>query len=206
MSEDSGEKKSEMMSPYKGEIVDYPGTGRIVVVIGYHKLEREWGQIVREQFQRSVKDDGQKAVFFEVQDSPVDTGKESPTVNAQIARFIEETGNVEMIIDIHEHPEAQATRVRNQWSLTTVDQQVINASKDKIKELRTLPFDDYSRRKTGGRNIPYAISDPDLPTGGKNSYSKGKVTPQMREAINDVLSFIVTLSNTQLESSSKKSK
>lgn len=209
MSEDLPEtqsvrKKPETVRPFKGEIVDYPGAGRVVVVTGYHRSERDWGQIIREQFQRNITDKGEKVVFFDVQDSPVDTGVESPTVDAQIAQFLRKVGNVEMVIDVHEHPGALTTVVRNSWSLTAENEQVAEEAKSKVNGLRILTFDDYSRRKTGGENVPYAITDPDLPKGGVDAYSRGEVTPQIQEAVNDTLSFIVNLSNIQLEPSSAK--
>lgn len=200
------EASFETVQPFRGEIVDSPESGKIVVVTGYHGLEKEWGQIVKEEFRKNVIDKDEKVAFLEIQDSPVETGEESPHVNSQIASFLQEVGNVEMVIDIHEHPGSQATRVRNQWSLTAEDEKVVDASTERIKDLRILPFDDYSRKKTGGQNIPYAISDPDLPQKGKEGYLKGQVTPQMQEAINNTLSFITNLANIQLKTSAKNKK
>lgn len=197
-------KKKEEIKPYRGEIIDRPGTGKVIVVLGYHRLEKGWGQIVRQQFQQNVADRGQKVLFCVIQDSPVATGEESQVVNTQIANFLNKTGDqVEIVIDVHEHPEAVATRVRNQWSLTTEDQDVIRMTASRIEGLRTLPFDSYSRRKTAGRNIPYAITDPDLPQGGVEAYLKGNVTPEMQEAINSNLAFITDLANIQLEVTSR---
>ena len=203
MIEDSGLiENPNVIKPFRGEVVDYPGTGRVVVIIGYHSLERKWGQIVKEHFHQNVIDRGGKILFYEIQNSPIETGEESPVVDAQVSRFLKEAGNVEMVIDIHEHPEAKATRVRNQWSLTTENGDVASEARSRIRDLRVLPFDDYSRRKTAGQNIPYAITDPDLPSGGIDAYVKGQITPQVQKAINDTLSFVVNLSNIQLKVSS----
>lgn len=195
----------EAPQPFKGEIVDRPNTGNIVVFTGYHKLEERWGEIVRQQFGQNVTDDGNKVVFHKLQDPRrADTGEDSPYAAAEIAEFMKGVGKVEMVIDVHEHPGAHATLVRNMWSLTTEDPEVKQQAKGAINDLRTLPFDDYSRRRTGGTSIPYAITDPDLPSGGVDAYFNGNVTPQMQEAINDSVAFITSLANIQLEVSAKK--
>lgn len=192
----------EIINPYVGEIVDYPGTGKIVVVIGYHSLEKEWGKLVREQFKRNVADHGQKVHFLEV-NSPVSTGEDSPALNAQIAECLRNSGEVEMVIDIHEHPESKATRVSNSWSLTTGNSEVSEKAKTAIRGLRVYPFDDYSRSRTGGKNIPYVISDPDLPQEAVDAALKGNISPEIQQALNDTMSLIVSISNIQLETSAR---
>lgn len=192
----------ETVWPFKGEIVDYPGTGKILVLIGYHKLEVMWGRAIKDQFEKNIQDQGRKVIFYELTDPQrAETGEDSRYANTEIARKMQEIGNVEMIIDLHEHPGALATEVRNSMSLTTGNPDVSKMAKEKIADLRTHHFDSYSRGKTGGEDVPYAITDPDLPKGGVDDYQQGKVSWQMQEALNDSLSFIVDLSNIQLANS-----
>lgn len=195
----------EEILPFRGEIVDYPGTGKILVLVGYHKLEVGWGRAIKDQFQKYIQDPGRHVTFYELTDQRrANTGDDSISANFEIMRKIDQMGSVEMVIDLHEHPGALATRVYNSWSVTTDNADVIQEAKVKIKELRTYPFDDHSRGRTARKNIPYAITDPDLPKGGVKDYENGVVSDQMQEALNDSLSFLVNLANIQLAASAKK--
>jgi hypothetical protein len=190
----------EIPSPYKAEIVDVPSKGRIVVLLGYHKQERAWGQIIRDQFRQHITDRGNKIVFYELQDPRrADTGENSPYANAEVSRFLSKAGPVELVVDIHEQPGSKARTVHDSFSLTTDNQTVIEEAKAQVPSLRTLPFDDYSRSRTGGNNIPYSITDPDLPETGIAQYSVGVTTPEMRRAIDSSLHFFTSLANIHLE-------
>lgn len=197
--------QTKEVRPFKGEIVDYPGTGIILVLIGYHKLEVDWGRLLKDQFEENIQDPGKKVTFYELTDPRrADTGEDSRVANYEITRKLNELGNVEMIVDLHEHPGAQAIKVHNSLSLTTENNDVISEAKVKINELRTYPFDDYSRRRTGERNIPYALTDPDLPKNGLKEYKEGIISPEMQQALNDSMFFLVNLANIQLTVSAKK--
>ena len=192
----------DVLQKFKGEIENIPEAGKVVIIVGYHKLETAWGKVIEIEFRRNVKDVGEKVTFFEVSNPQrVETGEDSPLSNAEISNFIRQMGKVELVIDLHEHPGSVASRVRNSWSLKTGDQAVIDEAKSAVPDLRTLPFDDYSRKRTGGLNISYAITDPDLPSGGIDNYVSGEVTPEMQQAIDTNLKFIVQLANIGLRHS-----
>lgn len=195
----------EPVAPYTGEIIDRPGTGAVVVITGYHSLEQEWGELIQKEFKKQVTDKGKKILFLNITDSPVPTLEKSPEADQQILQFIEQTGNVELVIDIHYHPTLTGDGLDNYFR----EENVLFSEDDEIhQKVHSSPglitFPSYRTDRTGGKEVPYAVSDPYLPAGGIEAYNTGTVPPIMQKAINSTLSFMVDIANTHLESSAQK--
>ncbi|MDP2750597.1 MAG: hypothetical protein Q8O89_07240 [Nanoarchaeota archaeon] len=77
---------------------------RILVVLGYHSDELEWGKIVEKQFKERGLEKDRNISFYTIEDSPVPTGLESSYSERKINEEIEKLGDVGLLVDMHCHP------------------------------------------------------------------------------------------------------
>ena len=77
---------------------------RILVVLGYHSEELEWGKIVEKQFNDRGLNKNRNITFFTIEDSPILTGLDSPYSNQRVFDEIKKLEDVYIIVDMHCHP------------------------------------------------------------------------------------------------------
>lgn len=196
---------SHTQTPLTGEISNFPDTGCVIVLTGYHKLEEAWGEIITTEFKKRMKDPGGKVTFYSVKHpNRTESSRDSSEALAEIAEFLKTCGKIELIIDIHNHLVAEGEQVRNVWSVCVEDQDTAKIIQETIDGIRILEFDAFSRERTGGESLPYAVSEPSLPSGSVEKYLAGDITSEMQEAINDTVCFITILANIILDASYKK--
>ncbi len=170
----SGDNK---ITPYKGQILAEK-TGFVLIVIGYHYLEKPWGRIFRNEFKRNIYDPQNRVKFLEIQNNDILTGDDSPASNAEIRNFVTRfPGKIPLIIEVHEHLSDSNTFFGNDWP----------------------PYWYQLKNRTGGDNsIKYTILDPYIPWFCIRDYFQSNYRirlAEMQKALNETLSYTVAIIN-----------
>ena len=151
-----------------------PSGKKLGIVIGYHHLEKPWGTLFREMFERQVEYDPTQVSFILIENGNIPTGDRSNVSDEEIRKAIQDRG-LTHIIDVHEQ-------------LSTLNHYMGNSI--------GTPFDDKFRYEKNSRKNPnggeYTL-DPFVPLWCIEQYFKGNVYPQLQYAVNDQINDIGVL-------------
>lgn len=163
--------------PYRGEIK--PKTsGDVMIVVGYHYLEKPWGRIFQNEFKKTIADPLGRIHFLEIQNNNILTGDDSLASNHEIQEFIKNfPGRIKLILEVHEHLSDSNTFSGNEWP----------------------PYWYQLDNRTGGdHSIKYTILDPYIPWFCIRDYFESNERirlPEMQKAVNETLRYTVTIIN-----------
>jgi hypothetical protein len=163
--------------PYKGKI-EAAHPGYVLIVIGYHYLEKPWGRIFRREFQRNVSDPQNRIRFLEIKNNDILTGDDSPASNHEIRDYLHTfPGKVVLVIEVHEHLSDASQFYGNEWP----------------------PYWYQLDNRTGGdHSIKYTILDPYIPWFCIRDYFEGKHRirlSEMQKAVNETIQYTVDIIN-----------
>lgn len=152
----------QALEPYTCKI-DLPQGKKLGFVIGYHHLEKPWGNLFMEMFRQQVQFSPDQIEFIQIQNNNIPTGAQSRISEEEIQNIAKAKG-VSHIIDIHEHlsfgnhydPEGPAENFKGTFA------------RDK-----KLP--------DGGEHT----LDPTVPLWAIEQYYEGHIYPQLQYAVND---------------------
>ncbi|MBW2647507.1 MAG: hypothetical protein JRE23_15285 [Deltaproteobacteria bacterium] len=103
------------IAPYRGRI-EADRSGYVVIVLGYHYLEKPWGRIFKNEFQKNILDPQNRILFLEIQNNNILTGDDSPASNREIREFLANfQGKVRLVIEVHEHLSDASVFCGNEW-------------------------------------------------------------------------------------------
>ena len=161
--------------PYKGEI-KAKGSGHVLIVLGYHYLEKPWGRIFQNEFQKHISDPQNRIIFLEIQNNDILTGDNSPASNREIQGLLASfPGKVKLIIEIHEHLSDANKFYGSEWP----------------------PYWYQLDNRTGGdHSIKYTILDPYIPWFCIRDYFEGDQQirlSEMQKAVNETLRYTVDI-------------
>ena len=166
--------------PYKGTI-EAGQAGHVLIVVGYHYLEKPWGRIFRNEFQKHISDPQNRIHFLEIQNNEILTGDDSPASNREIHEFLAAfSGKVKLIIEIHEHLSDANKFYGNEWP----------------------PYWYQLDNRTGGdHTIKYTIIDPYIPwfcIRDYFEYDQQIRLSEMQKAVNETPRHTVNIINVVL--------
>ena len=169
--------------PYNG-IIQAQKQGHVLIVLGYHYLEKPWGRIFKNEFQKNISDPLNRILFLEIQNNDILTGDDSPTSNREIREFLQNFPHkVNLIIEIHEHLSDSSKFYGNDWP----------------------PYWYQLDNRTGGdHSIKYTILDPYIPWFCIRDYFESNQQirhSEMQKAINETLRHTVMIINEVLAES-----
>ncbi|MEW6380781.1 MAG: hypothetical protein AB1611_14400 [bacterium] len=165
------------LTPYEGRI-EAAGPGYALIVVGYHYLEKPWGQIFKAEFEKHVADPGGRVLFLEITNNDILTGDNSPASSREIRRFITRfPGRIKLVIEVHEHLSDENQFSGNEWP----------------------PYWYQLDDRTGGdSSIKYTILDPYVPwfcIRDYFEYNQRIRIAEMQKAVNETLRYTVTIIN-----------
>lgn len=171
----------EKVKPYRVGL-KIPANVKIGVTVGYHHLEKPWGQLFKKMFLDQVKFAPGSFEFLDIQNSSVMTGDRSTDSDSEINKFATNQG-VTHLIDVHEEL-AGGNHYRNH----------IGFSEQHIE--RQLQFHEGRKNPNGGE----MTFDPFIPLWCIEQYYEGYVYPQLQYAVNEQIRDIeILISNIQKE-------
>lgn len=151
------------VEPYTPKI-EVPQGKRIGFVIGYHHLEKPWGNLFMEMFQKQVQYSADQIEFILIQNGNIPTGVTSSVSEEEIQQAIKERGITD-IIDVHEmlsvgvnyHDTQRASKFNGKFA--------VGESKNPNGGMFTL--------------------DPFIPRWAIEQYYEGNIYPQLQDAVNE---------------------
>lgn len=156
---------------YRPKIV-VPEGKKIGVCIGYHHLEKPWGNLLMEMFQRQVQYSPDQIEFIFIQNSNIPTGSPSRISEEEIRRAIEERGITD-IIDIHEQ---------------------LSMGRAYHDGQRASEFDgSFTAGESKNPNRGHYTLDPTVPLWAIEQYYEGNIYPQLQDAVNEQIKKIEKL-------------
>ncbi|MEW5801583.1 MAG: hypothetical protein AB1847_05685 [bacterium] len=172
------------LAPYQGKI-KVNTEGYALVVVGYHYLEKPWGKIFKEEFQKHVYDPDGRVLFLEIKNNDVLTGDNSPASSREIREFITGfPGRIGLVIEVHEHLSDENKFSGNEWP----------------------PYWYQLDDRTGGDSgIKYTILDPYIPwfcIRDYFEYHQRIRIAEMQKAVNETLRYTVNIINDVLNTQS----
>lgn len=150
-----------------------PAAKKLGILIGYHHLEKPWGLLFKDMFEKQVDYNPSRIGFILIRNRDIPTGDQSPESEEEIKTAVEEKG-LTHLIDVHE----QLAMLNHYMDIS----------------IPGIPFDDgfrYDSRKhpNGGE---YTL-DPFVPLWCIEQYFQGNLYPQLQYAVNDQIKKIEVL-------------
>lgn len=160
------------VEPYKTSL-SIPAGRKLGIVIGYHHLEKPWGLLFKDMFERQIDYDPSQIEFIMIQNAEIPTGDQSPKSESEIKAAVQDRG-LTHIVDVHEQ-------------LAMLNHYMDNS-------IPGIPFDDefrYNSRKNpnGGE---YTL-DPFVPLWSIEQYFQGNLYPQLQHAVNEQIKKVEVL-------------
>jgi len=165
------------IASYRGKI-EAKNPEYVLIVLGYHYLEKPWGKIFETEFRKNIIDHQGRVLFLDIQNNDILTGDDSPASNREIREFLSKfPGRIRLIIEIHEHLSDENKFSGNEWP----------------------PYWYQLDNRTGGdRSIKYTILDPYIPWFCIRDYFECNQQiriAEMQKAINETLCYTITIIN-----------
>lgn len=148
--------------------VEVPNGMKVGFVIGYHHLEKPWGKILLDSFERQIKHHPNGIEIILIENKEIPTGAKSRPSESEIQKEVQDRG-ITHLIDVHE-----------QLSM-------LNHYMDSLFE---------SKWREGSDKNPNGLEctiDPFVPLWMIEQYYQGNIYPQLQHAINDQLRRVVNL-------------
>ena len=155
------------VEPFRAAVEIPPGM-KVGFVVGYHHLEKPWGRIFMDMFQKQIEFDPEQIEFILIKNQDIPTGENSPASEREIQTAVQERG-ITHLIDIHEQ-------------LAMLNHYMDSHFEPKWRS-------DGVKNPNGKE---YTL-DPFVPTWMIEQYYQGNVYPQLQHAVNDQLSKVVGL-------------
>lgn len=175
------------IEPYHAKL-DIPDGAKLLIVTGYHHLEKPYGRIFEKMFKEQAKFDPDKIVFLNIKNGDVLTGEESYRSNREIQEAMRQHG-ITHIIDVHE----QVTNHKRYIAHNTPGMPVKWGEK-------------YSRSANAGVAFEYTL-DAFIPTHHIELAQQGVIAPPFQHAINqdikEIELLVKDIKRTQAVSSDK---
>lgn len=167
------------ITPYQGKVdVENKTQAHALIVVGYHYLEKPWGEIFKTEFQKNISDPQGRVLFLEIKNNDVLTGDNSPASNKEISEFLSNfPGKIKLIIEVHEHLSDENQFYGNEWP----------------------PYwYQLDNRTDGDRSIKYTILDPYIPwfcIRDYFEYDRRIRIAEMQKAVNETLRYTLNIIN-----------
>ena len=156
------------IAPIKADKAKIPKGRKVGVIIGYHHLEKPWGQAFMNMFRQQIMYSPNQIEFILIDNKEIPTGDRSLASEREVQRVVQEKG-ITHLIDVHEQ-------------LSMLNHYMDSQFKKEWKE--------------GGEKNPAGKEctlDPFVPLWTIEQYYRGIVNPQFQHAVNDQLQKVVNL-------------
>ncbi|MDA2922959.1 hypothetical protein MYX07_06880 [Patescibacteria group bacterium AH-259-L07] len=155
------------VEPYQETAIIPEGT-KVGFVAGYHHLEKPWGKIFKDMFQRQIEYNPGQIEFILVDNKDIPTGDRSPESEREIQSVVKERG-ITHLVDVHEQ-------------LATLNHYMDSHFEPEWREGR--------EKNPSGKE--YTL-DPFVPTWMIEQYYQGNIYPQLQYAVNDQIKKVMKL-------------
>lgn len=151
--------------------LEIPSGVKLGIVIGYHHLEKPWGNILKECFLKQVQFPKDQVEFINVQNAVIPTGDPSSTSEREVKEAVEQQG-ITHIVDVHEQ--------------LSGGNHYMDFEEDAL-------FKGAFRTEHPRSGKPEYTLDPFVPLWCIEQYYKGNMYPQLQFAVNEQIKKIEKL-------------
>lgn len=148
-----------------------PEGSKVGIVVGYHHLEKPWGNLLKEMFARQVQYPSESIVFVDIENMAVPTGDFSSYSLQEIQRAIKQHG-LTHIVDVHEQ---------------------LSFGNHYMDFYKASEFNESFREGRQKNPAGEYTLDPFVPLWAIEQYYQGNIYPQLQHAVNEQIKKIETL-------------